>query len=508
MSNRRVVKKLPLSKEKISDKKVSTKDQNTKITKANYFLLGGTPKNNKLKITISKNDNQKKALTLIPTEASPPTLDELKEKTSKLKEELNYLNYKYEKEQKGGIKEIAKCNEELKEKAQLVYEHSQENKRLINELKDIQEDVNEIYSKAMDKKFYKFIRNNNNNNERTIEDIKEDIYMKDEQINNVKKIAEVTKAECEKIEDLLEDIDNGLEEHIKFDLEDLTQKIGKVNNQIRELKLIKSQHKYCGKEIKNLKSKLNLLYNEIEFETKKNKMIMSYKTINNNNTEGEDETSEDSEDYNYFDKENELVTNKVNYGLRVRNLILKRGTPKQEKISKSAFKYIQNEFDLIKQKSDRNRRRRLNGERARLFDNISLNERNLFTERESQILKKIIPEEFLDKYNEKFELKKIEKEEIEQKFDENDDIKFDNNQIKLRIEAIALKAKEKERIGAELNIKFRKNKVNIVKLKNEIFKMQKNVKEQQEIINKLNKRKNGYSKAIQKFLKMKYENEE
>jgi hypothetical protein len=340
----------------------------------------------------------------------------------------------------------------------------------------------------MDKKFYKLVKNNNNNNERTTEDIKFDIYMRDEQINNIKKISEVTKAEYEKYEDLLEDINNGLEEHIKYDLEDLTQKIDKVNNKIKELKLIKSQHKYCAKEIKNLKSKLSLLNNEIEFETKKNKMIKSFKTLNNN-IEGDEETSEESEDYNYFDKENELVTNKVNYSSRVRNLMLKRGTPRHEKISKSAFKYIQNEFDLMKQKSERLRKRRINGERVRLFDNISINERNLFTERESQILKKIIPEEFLDKYNERFEKKKIEKEEIEQKFDENDDKKFDNQQIKLRIEAIALKVKEKERIGADLNIKFRRNKVNIDKLKNEIFKMQKSVKEQQEILNKLNKKK-------------------
>jgi hypothetical protein len=508
MSNRRVVKKVPLSKEKISDKKVSTKDKGNKITKANYFLLGGTPKNNKLKLTISKIESEKKPLTLIPTTTSPPSLTELKEKTSKLKEELDYLNYKYEKEQKGSIKEVAKYNEDLREKAQLVAEHSQENKRLMNILKEIQEDVNERYSKAMNKNYYKLIKNNNNNNERTIEDIKDDIYMKEEQIENIRKLAECSKAEYERIEDLLEDVDNGLEEHIKFDLENVTQKIEKVNNKIKELKSIKSQHKYCAKEIKNLKSKLTLLNNEIEFETKKNKMIMSYNTIKNS-IEGEVETSEESEDYNYFDKENDLVTNKVNYSLRVRNLILKRGTPRQEKISKSAFKYIQNEFDLIKQKSDRLRkRRRNNGERVRLFDNISLNERNLFTERESEILKKIIPEEFLDKYNERFEKKKIEKEEIEQKFDENDDKKFDNQQIKLRIEAIALKVKEKERIGADLNIKFRRNKVNIDKLKNEIFKMQKSVKEQQEILNKLNKKKKGYSKAIQNFLKMKNKNEE
>ena len=506
MSNKRIVKKLPLSKDKISDKKVSTKDQNNKITKANYFLLGGTPKNNKLKITISKNENENKALTLIPT-TSTLTLDELKEKTSKLKEELNYLNYKYEKEQKGSIKDVEKYNEELKEKAQLVSEHSQENKRLMSKLKDIQEDVNERYSKAMDKKFYKFVKNNNNNNERTIEDIKYDIYIRDEQISNARKIAEASKAEYEKLEDLLEDVNNGLEEHIKFDIEDLAQNIDKVNNKIRGLKIIKSQHKYCPKEIKNLKSKLSLLNNEIEFETKKNKMIMSYNTLNNN-SEGEQEASEESEDYNFFDKENDLVTNKVNYSLRVRNLILKRGTPKQEKISKSAFKYIQNEFDLIKQRSDRFRKRRINGERVRLFDNISITERNLFTERESEILKKIIPEEFLDKYNERFEKKKIEKDEIEQKFDENDDIKLDNKQIKLKIDAIALKVKEAEIIGTNLNIKFRKNKVKIDKLKNEIFKLQKNAKEQQGIINKLDTKKKGYSKAIQKFLKMKSENEE
>ena len=504
MSNKRIVKKLPLSKDKISDKKVSTKDKTNKITKANYFLLGGTPKNNKLNITISRNENEKKPLTLIPT-TSQLTLIELKEKTSKLKEELDYLNYKYEKEQNGSIKEVAKYNEELREKAQLVNEHSQENKRLVSILKEIQEEVNERYSKAMDKKFYKLVKNNNNNNERTIEDIKYDIYIRDEQINNIKKIAEASKAEYEKLEDLLEDVNNGLEEHINYDLENVTQEIDKVNNKIKDLKLIKSQHKYCAKEIKNLKSKLSLLNNEIEFETKKNKMIKSYKTLNDN-SEVDEETSEESEDYNYFDKENELVTNKINYSSRVRNLMLKRGTPRHEKISKSAFKYIQNEFDLIKQKSDRFRKRRINGERVRLFDNISMNERNLFTERESKILKKIIPEEFLDEYNERFEMKKIEKEEIEQKFNENDDIKLDNKQIKLRLEGLALKVKEKEKIGADLNIKCRKNKVKIGNLKNEIFKLQKKVKEQQGIVNKLDKIKKGYSKAIQKFLKMKNEN--
>lgn len=469
-NNKRQVKKKLFSKNDIATKKISTGDKSEQesITKdfENGICIKTTKKILEVEITENLEEEQRKRIA------------ELQEKNSQLEDQLKSLNSQYETEKMEIIQDVNKYNDDIKQKSQEVNEASEENTKLMTRLKKIENNLNDKYSKFMEKK----INKKKKSNQRTVKTVKKEVNVKDEQIKNIKKKIEAEKTQRMKAENLLNEVNDGLEENQKNYIKELDEKIKVAKNEVKQLCEVRIAHDRCIKDIQYLTSQLNLVHNEIEFETKKNDMIMS--TINN--SIDTTNTIEENKDIQSLRLDNELVKNKNSYGSKVRDLILKTKTPRRDKINKSAFNYIKNEFNIIKKKANPSTKRVVVGnlnEVTSVIDTSSV-QTNLFTDKETELLKKLLPQDCIDVYNERFEMKRKEKDQIEKKFQENENLKLENQQSKYEVELLKMKLKEKERITSELEVKVRKNNQKVSKLKSEIAQYEKQLKEQIALLKK------------------------
>ena len=473
-NNKRQVKKKLFSKNEIASKKVSTGDKNEQEYISQNFDNGICIKTTKKLLEVEITENLE--------EEQRQRIAELQEKNSQLEDQLKSLSSQYESEKVGIVQDVNKYNDAIKQKSEEVNEVSKENNKLMKRLKNIENNLNDKYSKFMEKKTVK----KKKNIQRTEKTVKKEVDVKEEQIKNIKKKIEAEKTQRMKAENLLNEVNDGLEENHKNYIKELDEKIKVAKNEVKKLSEVRVAHEHCIKEIQSLTSQLNLVHNEIEFETKKNDMIMS--TINNDIDTNTNNTNinEEKKDILSIKLDNELVKNKNDYGFKVRDLILKTKTPRRDKINKSAFNYIKNEFDIIKKKDAPSAKRSIIGnlnEVTRVIDTSPV-QTNLFTEKETEVLKKLIPQDYIDVYNERFEMKKKEKDQIQRKFEENENLKLENQQSKYEVELLKMKLKEKERITSELEVKVRKNNIKVSKLKSEIAQYEKQLKEQIALLNK------------------------
>ena len=463
------------------NKKVSTGDPNAQQTSSTTYPNGVSVKTKKLKVEIKEKDEEKDQAQKVA---------ELQEKTIQLEEKLNTLKSQYETEKNEDIRNINTINYELDKQTKDAKTVTNKNKNLITQLKNIEKDLNEKYTKVMNINFVKN-KKEKTKNEKTIQ---KNINVKEKELENIKKITEATKTEEKKIEDLLNDVNNGLESNMKTELEELNKQINEITKEIEELYKNKSSHNNCIREINYLKSKLNLINNEIEFETKKKDMFMSV-TINHRDNQIIKE---------YFIKSNDLSSNKNDYSRRIRDIILKKSNTKPPKVAKSAYKYIKTEFDSIqKNKKVGLKINSLNNKKkpTSVIDNVFVPETNLFTDRETEVLKKVLPEDYLNKYVEKYDAIKVEKDEIENKFGENDKIKNNNMYKKNELDIVKMRIKTKERVQTDLIIKIRQNKTKIVNLQKEISEYKKKINEQTNKLNRMNKYNKIYSEQIKNIKK-------
>ena len=473
-NNKRQVKKKLFSKNEIASKKISTGDKNEQEYISQNFDNGISIKTTKKILEVEITENLE--------EEQRQRIAELQDKNSQLEDQLKSLSSQYESEKVGIVQDVNKYNDAIKQKSEEVNEVSKENNKLMKRLKNIENNLNDKYSKFMEKKTVK----KKKNIQRTEKTVKKEVDVKEEQIKNIKKKIEAEKTQRMKAENLLNEVNDGLEENHKNYIKELDEKIKVAKNEVKKLSEVRVAHDHCLKEIQNLTSQLNLVHNEIEFETKKNDMINS--TINNDIDTNTNNTNinEEKKDILSIKLDNELIKNKNDYGFKVRDLILKTKTPRRDKINKSAFNYIKNEFDIIKKKVVPSTKKSIVGnlnEVTSVIDTSSV-QTNLFTEKETDLLKKLIPQDYIDVYNERFEMKKKEKDQIEKKFEENENLKLENQQSKYEVELLKLKLKEKERITSELEVKVRKNNIKVSKLKSEIAQYEKQLKEQIALLNK------------------------
>jgi len=473
-NNKRQVKKKLFSKNEIASKKIATGDKNEQEYISENFDNGICIKTTKKLIEVEITENLE--------EEQRQRIAELQEKNSQLEDQIKSLNSQYESEKVGIVQDVNKYNDIIKQKSEEVNEASKENNKLMARLKNIENNLNDKYSKFMDKKIVK----KKKSIQRTVKTVKKEVDVKEEQIKNMKKKIEAEKSQRMKAENLLNEVNDGLEENQKNYIKELDEKIKIAKNEVKKLCEVRVAHDHCIKEIQSLTSQLNLVHNEIEFETKKNDMIMS--TINNDIDTNTNNTNinEEKKDLSSIKLDNELVKNKNDYGSKVRDLILKTKTPRRDKINKSAFNYIKNEFDIIKKRAAPSTKRSLVGslnEVTSVIDTSSV-QTNLFTEKETEVLKKLIPKDYIDVYNERFEMKRKEKDQIQKKLEENENLKLENQQSKYEVELLKMKLKEKERITSELEVKVRKNNIKVGKIKSEIAQYEKQLKEQIALLKK------------------------
>ena len=470
------------------NKKIFTGDKNEEETTATTnYPNGVSVKTKKIKVEIEELDEETKKQRILV----------LQEKTAELEQQLNSLKAQFEINKTESLENIQNINTELEKKNEESKKVSKENKKLIIKLKGLEEQITEKYNKIMNKNIYKKV-NNNTKNENNVE---KDIKVTEKEIENVKKMSENERKIKEKYENLINEVNNQLESNKISDLEQINEEINQLKTENEILNLIKLEHENCIKDIRALTSKLNIANNELEFETKKNDMIMSITLKKENKDKGKKDEVKTlnnvSEDIAYLKEKNALVEEKLNYSKKIRDKDLKNPISNIQKVNNITFKYIQTEFNSMQKKS--NYDKKLIGnlkEVTSRIDNVYIPELNLFTEREADILRKILPDDILNSYMEKFEKKKVEKEKIEEKNEIKEKNENNNEQIFYDIDLIKMKRKTEERKKASLNIKYYKNKKKITDFKSKINELQKQIIIQNTIINRMNKNIKNYTKKV------------
>ena len=420
----------------------------------------------------------------------------LPEKTIELEEQLKTLQKEYESKQSENIEEIKNTNIELDKKREDANKASKKNQKLITKLKNIEKEIGEKYKKAVNITSIKKLKNKNEQN------IQKDIKVKEKQIEKMQKVVDAEKAQQIKYENLLNDDEIIQKAHnLQKELNTIDEKINEIKDELGELYIYRSRHLSCTREINELKMTLNVMKNEMEFESKKKNMIMSTTIKNTRNKKILNEGLTISNDLL------NTPNSKLAYSKKIRYEFFKqKRPPKPKKVAKSTFKYILTEFDLIensKKNPRKNSSKNILNKPNSIIDNEYVPEPNLFTERETKILKTVLPESYIAKYMEKYDEKKVEKDEIENKFGEFDEKKNDNMKIKYQIDALKLNIKAKGIIESGLLAKYRKNNRLIYNLKQEITEYKKKIQEQERILIRMEKYTEFYSNTIKSMKKKK-----
>jgi hypothetical protein len=471
------------------NKKVATGDTGEPKKKAEQVTSHANPnavsiKTKELKVEINEKEVDKDQVQKIK---------EIQEKNIELENELKTLEEDYKAKSKKNIEDIANKNNELDETRKEASNASKKNQNLIIKLKKIEKDITEKYTKVMNIKFINKIKNQ--------QTIQKDIKVREKQIEFIKKKNDEKKEENLKIENLLKNKKLSQKQpNLQKKLNALNSRIKEVTKELEELSNIKSKHIACKRIINKLTIQLNVLNINIEFESKKNELIMST-IVNHKDNKILSEGYEEPVD---------LTKDKMDYNKKVRDRMLRqKRPPKPKKLAKSASRYIKTEFELI-QKSKMNPRKistnNIFNTPISVIDNEYKEEPNLFTEREAKILKTIIPESYMNEYMGKYQEKKIEKEKIEKKFEEFEEKKNNNMIMKHKIDALKLTIKTKEIIEGGLLAKYRNNNKMIFNLRQEISEYKKKIQEQNNILKRMEKYTIFYNNIINSMKKEKKSN--
>lgn len=461
--NKRIVKKTKNSD--TMNIKVSTKDKDI-LSKDNEINLNINGKN-------KKDSNSKKGKK---EEGKKENLD-IEKRISKLMEE----NQQFEKELdsiKSTIKSkseeelaiILELNKDLTKLENDQINISKENQNLLTQLKKMEEEVTNRFENKF--KLSKVIERQKKLEKENKRDLNKELKVKDKENINLQKFIKIYKKDLKMLDKLLEDSKkDGNEKQLTDELKGINVKINELEKEIEGLKRIKEEHKICNKNKNLSKIKINVLLNEIEFETKKSNMI-------------ETEKKEPTKIKN--------VNMAMEYGQNVRKQLLKKTKNKYSSKIK-LFNYKSYNF-LLKELNDNKRRENEGSEYQKLrqkslqtlgnadipnFSSFLKNEislridsktpkKYLLLDQEKEILKKLLPSDYYNNMNEKYDSIENEINEIKDKFKNNETIKNDLNLDTIKCEGINLKLKELESRQTNLYVTYINNNKKIVDLKKKI----------------------------------------
>ena len=385
-------------------------------------------------------------------------------------EKLNLLKSEYESEKIEGMENVKMLNNQINEKNKELKIITKENMKLISILKDMGKNLKGEFLKLYNEKMKKKLKSIKNQ-----ESLKYDIIIREEEIKNAKKFVDIEKKQSQRYQRLLNEVNNGMEDSMANELKELNDNIKQLNEDILELSIFKSGHKYCKKIIQNLKNKSNLYQTEIEFESKKNNMLDNKKTYSQN----KQNISYTESNKNLFKGPcNESFASKINYSQHIRQEVLNKSIPKPEKLNISTYRYINNKINLISKTPSK----------KEIYLNIpNDNKTVLFTEKEYDFLQEIIPSKYINRYIDLYESRRKEKEEIKNKYEENNSIKDEKQQIQLKIDFIDVKLKEEEKRHLELLLKFRNNNRKKEEIKLKIKNYEEEIKKYKKFIERKDK---------------------
>jgi hypothetical protein len=483
--NKRVVKKTNTKKMSI---KVSTEDKETpSVNNLNK------DKNKVAKNTKSDSQEAEKEIDL------ETRYSQLLETNKNLEAEIQNMKDELKSELERTMTEVGSLNNKLDTLTKEEVNVCNENKSLLSKLKKMDK---EISTKFFEKfKMSKLVENKKNAN--YIKDKNNGIKSSENEKNNVQKDIKINQRDIDRLNKILENSKEG-EEGKK--LEELKQKIEIIQKEVNELNLIKLHHKNCPKDASTLKSRLNVLNNDIEFESKRKSMI----SVEPNKKEKEKSPS----------KKKDYISgnNRIQYGLKVENKLIKSTQIKYD--SRQAYYLNQKSFNRLKDemKEIENNKKSNSSEKLKKIDynpekvaNNKLKEPQkpyLFTEVEKEIFKNIMPNEYFNNLNEKYSQKENEMKEIEEATKPQKELKMQLYLDNLRYEEIILKQREIKMKKANLMSKHTKNTKKILDMKTRIKSLQNEIDREAKKVTRMADYNNSINKVIKEYYeKMKKEKE-
>ena len=352
--------------------------------------------NNKANNNISQTSEN----NIIRTPSEENLLNAINE-TENLKNILIEKKEELENNQKKYINDILLLNNNIKEKSSQLETSSKNTKIILNQLNQMNLKINEEYQKIKIAEIVNKFQNDKNNNKTKNNKIKN--AEKQILLNNV--IIDKFKNHKEKLEKIVEEDKMAKISILKAELEELNKKEKELKSEIDKIKLIKETHeKKCNKIIKELEQNLERIKKEYNIE---------YKLKDQN------KTSTAKKQFSFTKDNSNPLPNiykniimpddegkKIN--LKTRN-IDKKPINKEKTIQKE-FEDLQEEIKnkfKIKSKQDIKTFINSRNEKNREIDN-----NNLFSMEEQNILKNFIPMEILNIYKNKFQTIKEENNQI------------------------------------------------------------------------------------------------
>ena len=485
--NKRKVKKT--KNNAIMNIKVSTQDKDI-LSKDNEINLNieGTKK--------AKGKNATLNSTVKKEEKIETRISNLIQQNEKLTKELDQIKSNIKIIEEKEISEIVSLNQEFSTKESEQVKLYKDNQVLLSNLKKIDEEVANRYADKF--KISKLI--SKQKKMANVTNLDTEIKSKEIQAENIQKFINYNKKEVQKLKDLLEQYGENTEEKLSEELNELNSKINEIQIEIKRLNHIKLQHKHCQKQKYILQSKLNVVSNDLEFESKKSNMI-------------ETEKKEPTKIKN--------VNMSMEYGEKLRNKSLQNAKNKFNNKIKifnyKSYDYLINEFNENRKSKDnltisyKNEDKSNNLKTSGNIENSALSsyfrdvnhkidtstpKKYLFNEKEKEVLKKLIPNEYYNNINEKYKNAENQLTEIEDMFKDNDAIRNQLYYDNVRNEAVNLKLKEQIQIKTNLNIDYNKNHKKMTDLKKKIKELTDSMNIQESLLNKKNKRNKIIKKKI------------
>ena len=471
------------------------------------------------KDTVKKNSKGNKNNTSL-TEQSELNIFQ---KTKKLENELNKLNLEIKIEEEKDFDEINSLKTNLSELETKQVELSKENKKIMSKLKGLETEVNEKFNGKF--KLSKIVENSKKLSNKP--DVEKLIKAREKQVITAQKNIKYMEKEYTKLSDLIEKSKNGEENKLADELSELNKKIANLEKEIQNLYTIRSEHESCEKIRLSLTTQLNVLSNEIEFESKKKNMpniLDKLPSIGNSKKEKNESKKQKEKDKN--------MTKSMEYSQKVRKDIFKDIEKYNSKAEIAKYKIYNSLKKDIEEKNEGNNITspdKKNGENNNQIPKIgyslssiaflkketkykiddSAPKKRLFSDKDKEILQKLIPEENLNSFNERYnnietEINKID----EEKTKENKEIK---NQIygdKMQIDVIKIKIKELNLKIINKNNILSKNRKKIMDLNKKIKELNLAIEKEKSIISKGTKNNELLKKIMEKIKSQKKKNKQ
>ena len=426
-------------------KKTTNNQQQTNYKTVNNFM---TSSENKIKRTPSEQN----------------LLNSIKE-TDNLRNLLLEKNEEYENNKKKCINEILLLNNNIKSKSSEFEILSNNSKSLFNKLNQLNSKINEEYQKIkladlVNKSSKNELINNEKNNENRIKNTKKLILL-----NNT--IIDKFKIHKEKLEKIIQENKNTKLNNLKIELEELNNEEQILKNEIEKLRLIKETHeKKCTKFLRYLENNLEKIKNEYNLEYKAKDINKSSSIEKQNSLKNRSINSLPNIYHNIINPDDNEEKKTI-----FQQRILKKKQIINEKRIKKEYEEFQDQIkNKIKINSKNDIKNYINSRNEKRKD---IDNNNLFSFNEQNLLKDFIPMEILNAYQNKFKTLRVENNQIIQILQKNEP-KLKLIEEKNQIEFIKDKKDYNiQKRNIELNSKIIKTSKNIKEINKEINDLQR-----------------------------------